>query len=99
MLISPLIAIPIFYSFGLYQSVLRFIGFKAFLNIIYAVSVYMAIWLIFGYLMNVNVPYSVLIYHDNGQIYKVNQYFSGFFVLCIINWLICLLLIEYQDLS
>ena len=53
----------------------------------------MAIWLIFGYLMNVNVPYSVLIYHDNGQIYKVNQYFSGFFVLCIINWLICLLLI------
>ena len=25
--------------------------------------------------------------------YKVSEYFSGFFVLCIINWMICLLLI------
>ena len=97
-LISPLIALPIFYFFGLYQSIVRFIGLKAFLYIIYAITTYMVIWSIFGYTLNVEVPHSVLIYHNNGEIYKVSEYFSGFFVLCIINWLICLLLIGISRL-
>ena len=66
---------------------------KAFLYIIYAVTTYMIVWATFGYYLNVDVPRSVLIYHDNGTIYQVSEYFSGFFVLCIIIWLISLLLV------
>ena len=91
--IAPFLAIPIFYIFGLYNAVIRYISIKAFLFIIYAVSLYMVIWSLFGYFLNVKVPRSVLIYHDNGVIYKVSEYFSGFLVLCIIIWLISLLLI------
>ncbi len=91
--IAPFLAIPIFYSFGLYQAIIRYMGIKAFLFIIYSVSLYMFIWSLFGYYINIKVPTSVLIYHDNGIIYNVNEYFSGFFVLCIITWLISLLLI------
>ena len=41
---APLIAIPIFYSFGLYKSVVRYIGFKALFTIVQAVSMYAVIW-------------------------------------------------------
>ena len=83
--IAPFLAIPIFYSFGLYQAIIRYMGIKAFLFIIYSVTLYMFIWSTFGYFLNIKVPTSVLIYHDNGTIYKVNEYFSGFlfFVLLI----------------
>ena len=91
--LAPFLAIPIFYLFGFYQSIFRYIGFRALLFIVYGVTIYMFIWSIFGYYLNVEVPRSVLIYHDNGTIYQVSEYFSGFFVLCIINWLICILLI------
>lgn len=90
---APALAVPIFYFFGLYHSVIRYIGIKVFLIIIYSVTVYILLWAVIGYVINIEVPRSVLIYHDNGTIYKVSEYFSGFFVLCIINWLICLLLI------
>ena len=39
-LFAPIIAIPIFYSFNLYSSVLRYIGSKAILSIAQAVSFY-----------------------------------------------------------
>ena len=87
---APVLAVPIFYFFGLYHSVIRYIGIKVFLIIIYSVTVYIFIWAFIGYFINIEVPRSVLIYHDNGTIYKVSEYFSGFFVLCVINWLICL---------
>ena len=90
---APALAVPIFYFFGLYHSVIRYIGIKVFLIIIYSVTVYILLWAVIGYVINIEVPRSVLIYHVNGTIYKVSEYFSGFFVLCIINWLICLLLI------
>ena len=91
--LAPLLAVPIFYFFGLYKSVVRFMGIKAFSMIFYAISLYMITWSMIGFFINVDVPRSVLIYHDNGTIYKVSEYFSGFFVLCIINWMVCLLLI------
>ena len=91
--IAPFLSIPIFYLLGLYQSIVRYMGIKAFIHIFYAVSLYMIIWTIFGYYINVDASRSVLIYQDNGTIYKVNEYFSGFLVLCIINWLISVLLI------
>ncbi len=43
-LCAPLIAIPIFFSFGLYRSVVRYIGFKALFTIIQAVTLYAVIW-------------------------------------------------------
>jgi Predicted nucleoside-diphosphate sugar epimerases len=91
--LAPFLAVPVFFYFGLYQSIVRYMGLKVISQIVYAVTVYMIIWSIIGYYFNVDVPRSVLIYHDDGNIYKVSEYFSGFFVLCIINWLICLLLI------
>ena len=53
-------------------------GVKAMLFIIYAVTTYMIIWSLIGFNLNVEIPRSVLIYHDDGTIYKVTEYFSGF---------------------
>ena len=47
--IAPLIAIPVFYSFRLYRSVVRYIGFKALWSIAMAVSLYAVIWGLLGY--------------------------------------------------
>jgi len=41
---APLIAIPIFFTFGLYRSVVRYIGFKALFSIVQAVTLYAVIW-------------------------------------------------------
>ena len=41
---APLIAIPIFYQFGLYKSVVRYIGFKALSSIVKAVTLYSILW-------------------------------------------------------
>jgi len=41
---SPLIAIPIFYRFGLYKSIVRFIGLKSVWTISKAVSLYALLW-------------------------------------------------------
>jgi FlaA1/EpsC-like NDP-sugar epimerase len=40
---SPVIAIPIFISFGLYRSIIRYIGFKSIWTIIQAVTLYAVI--------------------------------------------------------
>jgi FlaA1/EpsC-like NDP-sugar epimerase len=66
-LISPFIAIPIFYSFKLYHSVIRYIGVKALFSIFQAVSLYALAWGILGYMLanesNVlqGIPRSVII--------------------------------------
>ena len=91
--ISPLIAIPIFYFFGLYHAVIRYIGFKASQSIFLAVSAFIIVWAFCGFILGVDVPDSVLIYHENGNIYKVSKYFSGLLVLSLVNWFVSLLLI------
>ena len=48
---SPFIAIPIFYSFGLYRSVVRYIGAKALFTIIQAVTLYAVIWGLIDYMV------------------------------------------------
>jgi FlaA1/EpsC-like NDP-sugar epimerase len=58
---SPLIAIPIFYSFNLYRSVLRYIGAKAILAIGQAVSLYAVIWGLVLFVVDVDfIPRSVI---------------------------------------
>ena len=59
---SPLIAIPIFTGFGLYNEVIRFVGFKALWNIIQACSIYAMLWGLIVFMGNiVNVPRSVIL--------------------------------------
>ena len=70
MYFSPLIAIPIFYFYGLYHAVVRYIGFKASMNIFIAVTVYIILWAAIGYMIGVDVPDSVLIIMTMGTFIK-----------------------------
>ena len=59
---APIIAIPIFVRFGLYHSIVRYIGVKALSSIGQAVTLYAAIWGLFGYMaVIVGVPRSVIL--------------------------------------
>ena len=97
--ISPFLSIPIFYYLGMYQSIVRHMGIKAFMHIFYSVSLYMLVWASIGYYINVEIGTSVQIYHDSGAIYRVNEHFSSFIVFCIINWIISILLIGSSRLA
>ena len=97
--ISPFLSIPIFYYLGMYQSIVRHMGIKAFMHIFYSVSLYMLVWASIGYYINVEIGTSVQIYHDSGAIYRVNEHFSSFIVFFIINWIISILLIGSSRLA
>ena len=59
---SPVIAIPIFASFGLYRTVIRFIGFREIWIIFQAVSAYALLWGIIGFMAALDgIPRSVII--------------------------------------
>ena len=64
---SPIIAIPIFYRFGLYKSIIRFIGLRAIWRITQAVSLYAFIWGVLGFIFSVggtgfdSIPRSVIL--------------------------------------
>jgi FlaA1/EpsC-like NDP-sugar epimerase len=61
-LVSPFIAIPVFISFRLYRSVIRYIGVKAFSSILKAVSFYAVIWGLLGYMARVDdIPRLVIL--------------------------------------
>ncbi len=45
-IIAPFIALPIFYSFGLYQSFIRYANYRALITLIFAVSIYTLLWFI-----------------------------------------------------
>jgi FlaA1/EpsC-like NDP-sugar epimerase len=59
---APIILIPIFISFRLYRSVIRYIGFKVLLSIVQAVSLYALVWGLLGYMTSIDgIPRSVII--------------------------------------
>ena len=61
LLISPVFAIPFFYNFGLYRSVIRFIGLEIIWMITQAVSVYSLLWGTFIFMVAAEgVPRSVI---------------------------------------
>jgi FlaA1/EpsC-like NDP-sugar epimerase len=61
-LISPIIALPIFQRFGLYRVIIRFIGLKALWSISKAASLYALIWGLLIFLTGVQgVPRSVVL--------------------------------------
>jgi len=59
---APIIAIPVFVRFGLYSSVIRYIGFKALWSIVQAASLYALLWGVIGFMAGVDgIPRSVLL--------------------------------------
>ena len=45
MIASPILALPIFYAFGFYREVIRYVGFKALWQINQATTLYAVLWL------------------------------------------------------
>ena len=68
-------------------------GISSFLNMFYAVTCYIIVWTVIGLILKIELPHSVLIYHDNGTIYAVSKYFSGFLALSLVKWFFLLLFI------
>ena len=75
---SPILAIPIFIFNGMYQSIVRYIGFSAFLSIFKGVTIYALSWGLIDYLIYIDglefvdgIPRSVL----------------------FINWMLCIIVI------
>ena len=58
---QPIIAIPIFAWFGLYHSIIRFLGLQALWAVVKAVSLYALIWAVIGLMSAVDsIPRSVV---------------------------------------
>ena len=59
---APLIAIPIFFRFGLYSTSIRYIGFNSLWSILQAASLYSLIWGVFVFLIAIEgFPRSVIL--------------------------------------
>ncbi|WXT99902.1 MAG: UDP-N-acetyl-alpha-D-glucosamine C6 dehydratase [Catillopecten margaritatus gill symbiont] len=59
---APVIAVPIFIHFGLYRSVIRYMGFRDVRTIVQAVSLYALIWGVVGFMAAVEgIPRSVIL--------------------------------------
>jgi FlaA1/EpsC-like NDP-sugar epimerase len=59
---SPIIAIPIFIQFGLYRSVIRYIGFNTLWEVVKSVSLYAILWAVIGLLAAIDgIPRSVIV--------------------------------------
>ena len=52
---APIVAIPIFYSFRLYLSIVRYIGFKDLWEVVQAASLYSVVWGLGLYTLSVNL--------------------------------------------
>ena len=61
-IIAPIIAIPIFYFFGLYQSFIRYANYRSLLTLMFAVSIYTFLWFLVVVISGViDKPYDFLI--------------------------------------
>jgi len=59
---APVIAIPIFVRFGLYRTIIRYIGFKALWLVVQASMLYALIWSVLGVLVAIEgIPRSVIL--------------------------------------
>ena len=88
---APIIAIPIFIFFGLYRSVIRYIGFKSFSSIIQAVTLYSLTWGLISLMANHPLLVNLL---GNYNDPFVGGYFEGISrSVILINWMIALILI------
>jgi FlaA1/EpsC-like NDP-sugar epimerase len=64
---APLLSFPIFYRFGIYREVVRYVGFEALWRISQATTLYVILWGLFALMTNVstwsggNIPRSVIL--------------------------------------
>jgi FlaA1/EpsC-like NDP-sugar epimerase len=59
---APIVAIPIFVHFGLYRTIIRYIGFKALWAIVQAVTLYALLWGVIGFMAEIEgIPRSVIL--------------------------------------
>ena len=61
---APIAAIPVFVSFRMYQSVVRYIGVRALISILQAVTLYAVIWGLLAYMARIpisDIPRSVIL--------------------------------------
>ncbi len=59
---SPVLAIPIFFTFGLYRVVIRYIGFNSLWRVFQATTLYALLWSVLGVLIAVEgIPRSVIL--------------------------------------
>jgi len=61
-LLSPIVAAPIFIRFGLYRSVVRYIGYQALWSVGQAVTLYALLWGLIGFMAAIDgIPRSVIL--------------------------------------
>jgi len=61
-ILAPIIAIPVFIRFGLYQTIVRYIGFTSLWRVFQAISLYALLWGVLAFLSGIQVtPRSVVI--------------------------------------
>jgi FlaA1/EpsC-like NDP-sugar epimerase len=59
---APIIAIPVFIRFGLYRSIIRYIGFNTLWSVVQSVSLYAILWSVLGFMTATGViPRSVIV--------------------------------------
>ena len=62
--LAPLVALPVFVGFGLYRTIIRYLGMRAFLSIAKAVAIYIALLALVVYVLAIeDVPRSTLAIH------------------------------------
>ena len=90
---APVIAIPVFLSFRLYRSVVRYIGFRALWSIAQAVTLYAVIWGLLS--LMANHPLMMYVLGLDSSPFSIGR---GYFVgmsrsVIFINWMLVLLII------
>ena len=62
MIASPILALPIFYIFGLYREVIRYVGFKALWHINQAATLYAVLWALISFMAVIDgIPRTVIL--------------------------------------
>ena len=90
---APVIAIPVFFSFRLYRSVVRYIGFKALWSIFQAVTLYAVIWGLLSLMSN--HPLMMNLLGSTIDPFAINgSYFEGISrSVILINWMLALIVV------
>ena len=62
MIASPILALPIFYAFGFYREVIRYVGFKALWQINQATTLYALLWALISFMAVIDgIPRTVIL--------------------------------------
>ena len=62
MIASPILALPIFYAFGFYREVIRYVGFKALWQINQATTLYSVLWALISFMAAIDgIPRTVIL--------------------------------------